>query len=320
MPSRYPLFDRSKITLLPLANRIHDLDISHILPLDKIENQFPEFEQVTDQLIKTRTQKASSILMLGAHVIRAGVQRYIIDLMQKGFITCIAVNGACAIHDFEFSLIGATTESVSRYIENGQFGLWKETGEINRIINKAAKEDVGFGEAIGAFIHKNALKHSDLSIFAEAYRLKIPITVHLGIGYDIIHEHPNCDGSAIGKTSYLDFLIFTQQLTNLSRGMIMNFGSAVMGPEVFLKALAMIRNVSQHKEIKTDNFTTLVCDLKKLPTEFQAEASKKDPLYYFRPWKTMLVRTQKNSGQSYYVQGDHRYTIPALWSAITNRG
>lgn len=316
MPSIYPTFDVSSLTLSSLHERRHDLNLEILLPLEATEFHFPETELFAEKLISTRSAGRSSLFIMGGHVIRSGVQKYIIDLMRRGYLTCIAMNGACVIHDFEFSLIGATTESVAYYIQNGQFGFWQETGRLNDIIRSAAEEDLGLGEAVGKYIVENELPHREVSILAQAYLLRIPATVHVGVGYDIIHQHPNCDGAALGETSYRDFLIFAQQVASLSEGTVMNVGSAVMGPEIFLKALAMARNQAGSRGKTISDFSTLVCDIKPLPETYRSEASKSDPLYYFRPWKTLLVRAGSVSGESYYVRGEHRRTIPALWQAV----
>lgn len=140
--------------------------------------------------------------MIGGHVIRSGVQRFIIDMIEKNYVTCLSMNGACVIHDFEFALIGATTESVARYISEGQFGLWKETGQINDIVNAAHREGViGMGAAVGRAIHEGDFPNKDISLLAACWQLGVPATVHVGIGYDIIHELPNFDGAAAGASS-----------------------------------------------------------------------------------------------------------------------
>jgi hypothetical protein len=144
----------------------------------------------------------------------------------------------------------------------------------------------------------------------------VPVTVHVGVGYDIIHEHPNCDGAALGTTSYRDFLIFTQTITQLQGGVLLNFGTAVMGPEVFLKALAMARNVAHQEGRRINRFTTAVFDLVDLGPDYHREAPKSDPRYYFRPYKTILVRTVQDGGESFYVRGDHRVTLPNLWRLV----
>src|SRR5438105_11680235 len=220
----YPAFDRSRLHIQPLARRQHDLDLSVIVPL------------LGRRLVEARRSGAARMLLMGAHVLRAGVARYLIDLMERGLVAHVAMNGAGPVHDWEFALIGATTESVARYIQTGEFGLWQETGRINDVI-RAAPPDVGLGEAVGRAILDGDFPHKDISILAAGVRLGVPVTVHVGIGYDILHEHPNCDGAALGRTSYTDFLIFAETVTRLEGGILLNFGSAVMGPEVYLKAL-----------------------------------------------------------------------------------
>ena len=162
--------------------------------------------------------------MMGAHVIKRGLSRFVIDLMERGLITHIGTNGAGAIHDFELALIGATTESVARYIQEGQFGLWQETGLINTAITDGVQDGLGLGESVGRMIYEDRFPYQDISILAAGYRLRIPVTVHVGIGYDIIHEHPNCNGADLGLASYRDFLIITQSITGLQGGVLLNFG------------------------------------------------------------------------------------------------
>ncbi len=316
MPPKVPLFDRDRLIVKPLAEREHLLDLSCILPLELCPHYADDFRKVAESIHRSIGKGSTVVLMMGAHVLRSGVQNYLIDLMEQGFLSCIAVNGAVIIHDYEFALIGATTESVAHYIRSGQFGLWKEIGRINDIVTQAAQKGEGLGEAVGKVIEEESFPHRNISILAAAYRLDVPVTAHIGIGYDITHEHPNCDGAAYGATSYTDFLRFAHLLESLAGGVVMNFGSAVMGPEVFLKALSMARNVAKKKGKDIAGFNTLVCDLKPLPASTDREANKTSPEYYFRPWKTMLVRTLSHGGKSHYVQGDHRETIPALWTAI----
>lgn len=316
--SRYPLFDRRGLTLLPLSERRHDLDSSTVLDLKRITPVRQELSEIAIKIRKARATGSSVVLMMGAHVLRDGAQRYLIDLMERGLVDCIAMNGAGVIHDFEFSLIGATTESVARYIQTGQFGLWRETGLVNELVAGAAQKNCGIGEEVGRYIEEGGLPYSELSVLAAGWRHKVPVTVHVGIGYDIVHEHPNCDGGAWGSASYTDFLVFTKVLERIHGGVVMNFGTAVMGPEIFLKALAMVRNKAQGQGKIIDDITSLVCDLKPLPDTCRQEAERDDPFYYFRPWKTMLVRTIAGSGDSMYVRERHRNTIPQLWTALTH--
>ena len=311
------IFDRTKLKIKSLKERSHDIGLDSIQRLENKNNYSDSLRDVASHIVEARKKRKGIIFMMGAHAIRSGVQHYLIDLLERGYISCIAMNGGGMIHDFEFALIGATTESVARYIREGQFGLWKETGQINDIINIAYKQDgQGMGEAIGKAIQEGKFPHKDISILAACYRLNIPATIHVGIGYDIIHEHPNFDGAATGETSYRDFLRFTTIVEGLEGGVVMNFGSAIMAPEVFLKALSMVRNVAHQEGREIKHFTTLVCDLHDLPNDFRKEPPKDSPAYFFRPWKTMLVRTVADGGESYYVKGKHSDTVPALWSAI----
>lgn len=314
-------FDRSRLRLRPLAEREHDLDLSVIMDLADAPAEVadPALGELADRMLVARQRGAQVVVAIGAHVIRAGVQRFLIDLMERGLITHLAGNGAVAIHDFEFALIGATTESVAKYIRTGEFGLWRETGRLNDLARVAAEEDLGFGEAVGREIATGDYPHADVSVLAAAYRLGVPATLHVGIGYDIVHEHPNCDGAAIGAASYHDFLVFARSVEGLEGGAYLTFGSAVMGPEVYLKALAMARNLAHQEGRRIDDITTAVFDLKPLPEGYRDQAPKSDPNYYFRPWKTILVRTVADGGRSWYFRLDHAVSIPSLWRALVER-
>ncbi len=316
----YTEFDRSQLKVQSVTNRQSLLSLSTIQKKTHTKITFPELKTVAMRIKSAMQSQSSVVLMLGAHVIRAGMQHYIIDMMQKGFISCIALNGAGVIHDFEFALLGKTTERVADYIKIGGFGLWQETGQINDIVQSAYKNKLGLGEAIGKAIQIGSFPFRDISIFAAAYRLNVPITVHVGIGYDIVHELPNCSGRAYGETSYRDFLRYTHILQSLEKGVVMNFGSAIMAPEIFLKALSMVRNIAHQKGNQIKKFTTLVCDLITLPANYHIEPDKTEPSYYFRPWKTMLIRTIADGGESFYVKGDHSHTIPQLWTALNDGG
>lgn len=314
--ARFPSFDRSSLQTLSLSARQHDLCLGDILDLEPRRCVEANLHKVADRIRQARDGEAAVVLMMGAHVLRSGVQRYLLEMMKQGFLTCIAMNGAGVIHDFEFALVGGTTECVARYIRDGRFGLWQETARINDIVSAAAKEGSGLGEAVGQVIEEDSFPYRDVSVLAAAYRLGIPVTVHVGIGYDILHEHPNCDGAAYGATSYEDFLRFVKVLESLEGGVVMNFGSSVMAPEVYLKALAMVRNVAFQKKERISKFTTLVCDLHPVPRDYSHEPPRRSEMYYFRPWKTMLVRTIEDGGESFYVQGRHEDTIPQLWTAL----
>ena len=321
----YELFDRSKLDILPLNQRIHDIDLLKVAirPGDEIQPfEDPAIDVLADAVVDARKKYGSTVLMMyGAHVIRTGNSPLMIDMMKRGMITHFATNGAGSIHDFEFSLIGHTCESVAKYISEGQFGLWKETGIINDIISEGAKEGIGWGEALGRYIWENNLPYREMSVLAMGYHLHVPCTVHIGIGNDIINEHPNFDGAAAGACSYTDFLVYTKSIEKLEHGVFLNFGSAVAGPEVYLKALAMARNVAKQEGRKIADFTTAVFALLAIDSSdsYSSAPPKSDPRYYFRPWKTILARTVADGGRSYYVRGEHNKTFPNLAAKIRER-
>jgi hypothetical protein len=313
---RRPPFDRSRLKLRPLAERVHDMTLADVLPLSGAGAQpaCPDLPALADRILAARRGQREVIVLMGAHVIKQGLSRFIIDLMRRGLITCLGMNGAGVIHDYELARLGATTESVARYIRTGEFGLWTETGEINDIVNAAG--DRGFGEAVGEAIVTRQLPHRDVSILAAGSELDVPVTVHVGVGYDILHEHPNCDGAALGAASYRDFLTFAEHVRHLEGGVFLCLGSAVMGPEVYLKALSMARNVEHQEGREIRRLTTAVFDLATLGDDLSHEAPKTDPRYYFRPWKTILLRTVADGGESFYLQGDLRETVRGLWGEV----
>ncbi len=315
LPVPYPEFDRSPLKVKPLADRQHDMHLEDVWPLDAPVPKFnsPALETVAQRIIEARSRGAAVIVMMGAHVLKQGMSRFVIELLKRGHVTHFALNGAGGIHDFELALVGGTTESVARYISEGQFGLWHETGRINDIAKGAVASQLGLGEALGQTIVKEEFPHRDVSLLAAGYEHRVPVTIHVALGQDIIHEHPNCDGAALGAASYRDFLIFTQSVAGLEGGVVLNLGTAVMGPEVYLKALAMVRNVAHQEGRSITRFTTAVFDLLPYSSEdYHAVPPKTDFRYYYRPWKTMLVRTVKDGGESFYIQGDHQQTLPNL--------
>ena len=318
----FAMFDRSRLNLLPLGERIHDLDLSIMqAPVQDNGYRHPTIDILAERIRAAREKSANVTMMLGGHVIRAGVAPCMIAMMEAGYITHFAMNGAAAIHDFELALIGATTESVAKYISEGQFGLWKETGLYNDAVNEGARDGLGFGESLGRYIEEHNFPYKQYSLLAAGYRNQAPVTVHVGVGCDIVHEHPNADGARIGEATYRDFLIYAHQMESLENGVFMDFGSAVIGPEVYLKALAMARNVAHQEGRWIVHFTTAVFDLLELEGKNVHEAPpKSDPRYYFRPWKTIMARTVADGGESFYVQGVHKDTVPALSWALLGEG
>jgi hypothetical protein len=357
--------DASNVSLEAVAYRSSDLLIRDRIPLE------PKHNPAINDLVRHINHPL--ILFLGGHPIKLGLSRYIVDLIQRGLISHVATNGSGIIHDFELAAFGETSEDVAKWIQAGQFGLWRETSRLNEIISDGAKRGEGLGQAVGRVIEEERMPHREISIAAAGFRCGVPVTCHVTIGADIIHSHPNCDGAALGATSYKDFLTFAQSILSFahepigdrplpdwqyphqpnppvpnelwrtaqdmasaadddpnqklaienrqsSSGTFLNIGSAVTGPEVYLKALAMARNIAHQRGQEIRRFVTGVFDLVPLPDNPQDGApSKDDYRYYYRPWKTILVRTVADGGRSFYIRGDHRQTIPALWTELVGR-
>ncbi len=314
--TRYAQFDRRRLQLADLAQRGHDLVPDDCLPLQSPQGEYThaEFAELTGAIRRARAAQRPVVLMMGAHPVKLGLSRFLIDLIARGWVTHLATNGAGLIHDFELAGGSGTSESVPRWIRAGQFGLWRETGRLNDVITEAAERGEGLGEGVGRYIEQTGMPRRDLSIAAAGWRHGVPVTCHVSVGSDIIHAHANCDGSALGAASYTDFLIFADAIEQLAGGVYLNVGSAVTGPEVYLKALSMARNVARQQGRPLTDFTTAVFDLVDLPSNFRDGPPGKDhPLYYYRPWKTILVRTVADGGRSYYFCADHRLTLPTLW-------
>ena len=315
--------NRNQLTILPLSERRHKMTVADVYALDAEIPPYnnPGLPVVADRIAKAHRESKQVIWMMGAHVMRRGNSRFIIDLMERGILTHIATNGACAIHDFELAHIGATLEDVEDYIWDGKFGNWEETGRyLNEAIVRAYQDKIGFGEAIGRLIQKGEMDipfpHRDVSMFAAAYRLGVPFTVHKGIGFDIIDQHPAADYAAMGWATGEDFLRFAHSVSQLEGGVFLNLGSAVMGPEVYLKSLSMARNIASQRGEEIRNFTTANFDLIDFP-DFRDEGSPTDAHYYHRPKKTILIRTVKDGGEGYHISGDFSLTIPHLYRLVT---
>jgi hypothetical protein len=327
-------FDRLKLRLLPLSERENKISLKNIKELDPLgspdsvsHQTLSDISFLAQRIAFRHRAGGKTVLMMGAHPLRRGNSRYFIDLMRRGLVDHVATNMAVAIHDFELAYIGATLEDVEYYVQDGRFGNWKETGRLlNTAINDGARKNIGMGQAVGEMIHNAdiaCIPHKEISIFNAAYELGIPITVHKSIGYDIIDQHPLANYGAMGKTSGDDFLKFCAAINNLENGAFINMGSSVMGPEVYLKALSMARNVAHQSGREIKNFTTAVFDIVPLGdwrdesvVDYRKPGVMSDPRYYFRPLKSILVRTVKDGGESFYIQGDFSDTVPLFYRAI----
>ncbi len=319
--SRYELFDRDRVLLAPVAERGHDLRAEDCLALTASGAGLadPAFPVLLQRIRQALAHGRPVIVFTGAHPIKLGLSRFLVDLIQRRIITHLATNGAGIIHDFELALLGGTSEDVARWIGVGQFGLWQETSRLNELIRIAAQRGEGIGETVGRTVHEENFPHAELSLAAAGWRAGVPVTCHVGIGCDIIHAHPNCDPAALGQATYTDFLIFVRSVRHLEGGVFLNLGTSTIGPEVYLKALSMARNVARQEGQDIRHFTTAVFDLVPLPADWaQGTAPKTDPLYYYRPWKTILLRTVADGGWSTYIRADHRQSIPALWAGLVD--
>lgn len=257
-----------------------------------------DLKTLVEKIVVATEKKKPILWMCGAHVIKVGLSPVLIQLMRKGVVSGLAFNGAGVIHDVELAYFGQTSEEVDKTIQNGTFGMVKETAEIiNSAVSEGFKQGLGFGEAIGSRILEDHAPYKGQSLFAEAYRLGIPATVHVALGTDIVHQHPSSDGKAIGELSLRDFRIFAHLVSCLHNGgVVLLFGSAVVLPEVFLKALAVARNI--HK--KVTGFTTATFDM----------------FSHYRPQRNMVERPTWKSGKGFSFFGHHEILLPLLALAI----
>ncbi len=253
-----------------------------------------DLRNVIDNIVKAHNQNRQVVLALGAHVIKCGLSPIVIDLMKRGIVTAVAMNGSGAIHDYEISLIGATSEDVSHSLKDGTFGMARETAEA--IQAAASVPESGLGRALGNKIIKDKNKYKQHSILAEGARLNIPVTVHVAMGTDTIHMHPNISGSDMGESSHVDFKILCSIVANLEGGVWMNVGSAVIMPEVFLKALAVARNLGK----KVKDFTAVNMDM----------------IQHYRP-QTNVVKRPTTHG--YSITGHHEIMLPLLRLGILSK-
>ena len=234
--------------------------------------------------------------MMGAHPIKVGLNPILIDAMRRGILSAVAFNGAAAVHDFELCFQGETSEDVQRGLNNGSFGMAEETGRLmNEALRAGAALGLGAGTALGRAMDQ--FPNRTLSLLATGMELGLPVTVHIAVGTDIIHQHPNCDGAALGATSYADFQRFASICAQLEGGVVLNVGSAVIMPEVFLKALTVARNLGHPVE----KFTTATLDMAR----------------HYRPSENVQRRPTALGGRGYYLIGHHEINVPLLFAAVT---
>ena len=254
-----------------------------------------DFRAIVDATVTAVRNQRPVILMMGAHVIKCGLNPILIDLLRRKIVNAIAMNGAGAIHDFELALIGETSEDVQRGLDDGSFGMIDETGrQMNAALAAGVQQGIGAGRALGEAIVKGTFHRKELSLLHASVTGNSPITIHIAVGTDIIHQHPTTDGAILGEATYLDFQKFAAVVAQLEGGVLINIGSAVILPEVFLKALTIARNLGH----TVDHFTTATFDMQR----------------HYRPTENVVKRPTHKGGHGYYVIGHHELLIP-LWAA-----
>jgi hypothetical protein len=334
---RYEVFDPSQIKTYPVKGRNNKVKFGDLREIDEVLSctiDLPEevkknIETLSKEIIERRAKGQPILLFTGGHLVKNGLNRLLVDLIHEGLFTIISGNGATSIHDFELALMGETSEYVPQALEKGEFGMAYEFNFINAALSVGNKNKLGYGESVGKMICKKSFRkkvakylgiepsainfaHPELSIAAACYEMKIPFTVHVGIGTDVLDQHFWFDGCAKGGCSGRDFLIYTQEVSKLMNGgVILNIGSAVTGPEVFLKAASMVGNVQQTpNDILTANF-----DLR--PYKPETATNESTVGYYFRDQKSIVARIpQAYGGKGFYIEGNQIKTFPYLYQQL----
>ena len=312
--SKYKEFKAEKIRDYPLDSRPSKVSVNHFAqPLSKdslsaFTASLPkllgadDLRTLVEKIRKARETGRAIIWGFGGHVVKVGLAPVLIDLMERGFVTALATNGSGMIHDFEIALSGSTSEEVGEQLGSGAFGMARETGEfLNQAICDGAQAGQGIGESVGEFMEQYDTKYPELSLLLKAHQKDIPLAVFIAIGTDIIHNHPKASGEAMGKSSQIDFRIFTQQVSFLNEGGVyLNLGSAVILPEVFLKAVSLVRNAGQPLK----NFTTANLDF----------------IQHYRPTKNVVERPVLEGGTGIALTGHHEIMIPLLAAMLIHTG
>jgi hypothetical protein len=311
VPLPFEEFDLSKVRTYPLASRRSKARAEDFArPVDpdvSFRDWFAslpailagsDVRRVADAVRAARAREAAVIWGIGAHVIKTGVSPVLIDLMRRGYVSALAMNGAGIIHDFEIALAGATSEDVDEALGPGRFGMAEETGRIlTEIIGEASRSSRGLGQAVGDYLARTRPPHVSRSLAAAASELGIPLTVHVAVGTDIIHMHPAASGAAIGDTSLRDYRYFTSCVARLNHGVYLNCGSAVVLPEVFLKAIALVRNAG----VALDSLTTVNLDF----------------VRSYRPQTNVVTRPVAGTqGTGISLVGHHELLIPLIAAGI----
>ena len=310
---KYEKIDFSKIRTWSARERINLVRIDNLVnlddPVEAVDDE--NFDGLCEAIKTARAIGAPVIFSMGAHVIKNRLSRFIIEMMKNGTITHIAGNGAVSIHDFELAYLGGTSEDVPTAIEDGSFGMWEETGYMmNEAIKKGVELGMGYGESLAVYIdqHPELFPNREDCVLYQAWLNNVPATYHIALGTDIIHQHPTCSMGAIGAASGVDFKRYCHSVSQLEGGVFLNFGSSVIGPEVFLKALSISRNLGY----QTFRITTANFDLVDLG-DYKSKLTYDDVLYYYRPRKNIINRPVSRGGKGYHFCMDHRISIPNIY-------
>ena len=310
----YEEFDLSGVTTDPLRSRQSKVQVADFATPYQAGSGFggflqslpsllaaQDFKAVIEAIVNAKRAGCAIIWGVGAHVLKTGLSPVIVDLMERGYVSAIATNGAGVIHDFEIALSGGTSEDVDASLGPGRFGMAEETGnQLNRAITDGAAAGRGLAQSVGQFLHESRPSFVHLSLAANAWRLNIPMTAHVAIGTDIIHMHPRASGAAIGEASLRDFKYFVTCVSRLEGGVYLNCGSAVVLPEVFLKAVAISRNAGR----SLDGLTTVNLDF----------------LRHYRPLTNVVTRPTAGIGKGYSLTGHHELLIPLIAAALIEAG
>lgn len=320
----FTCFDFSTVKTHSIRERRHKVDARTLLRPEQLMAEptprfhSPELDAIVAAILKARSEDRAVIVFTGAHLVKNGFGLLLIDLMRRGLVTLVGTNAAGFTHDLELALIGATSEIVPQALPQGRFGTCEETPSLmNRAFRSGLDRGLGGGEALGRLILGEPMpttvefQHPEFSIAAAGMKLRVPVTMHAAIGTDVIDQHPSFDPEAKGGASGIDFGIFASQVCRLANGVMLNLGSSVQGPEVFLKAVNMASNVGHPPQ----GLTAASFDVR--PVSAADVNNERAFSYYFRDHKSVVHRIPEAfGGKGYYVQGDHLQTIPALYRAL----
>lgn len=310
MSSRFEELDLTRLTRVTIEERGGLIEVGSFVNapdpppgVEELMSVVPDlfagadFRRAVDAIAEAAVGGKKVVVMFGAHVIKCGLSRLLIDLMERGVVSAVATNGAGAIHDFEIALWGKTSEDVAARLADGTFGLCGDTADaLNGAVSAGAGEGLGFGESVGRHLVDGGAPNLDASILGRAFELGVPATVHVAVGTDIVHEHASADGAAIGESSLRDFRILASVVGSLDGGVVVNVGSAVVLPEVFLKAVAVSRNLG----LLEGRFTAVSLDMN-------------EP---YRSLTNVVARPVAERGMGIALRGRHELMLPLLWAAV----